>query len=203
MSHRILLRALLALCALSVAAPVVAQTQVGVRISGTVLEHEVAAEYVEASGAPRDSLRLAVAVLWRGSPGWSGNQGPASSAKLEAVQADVQRRGVILGGTATATADAWIEYDPHTDSVTVLNHAYALPRGESTAVLLVDRVDHVGGDPIVSIVNIVCAHGTQVDLSSGLTQAAMQTMRETTQRWHSCLVGDPRVADFLSRPSSR
>src|SRR5688500_17800430 len=70
--------------------------------------------------------------------------------------AEAQRRSGsgISGGTITPRATAWVEYDDRTGVVLVLNQEWRVPRRDSALVLLVDRIDRVGGDPIVEAVMV-------------------------------------------------
>lgn len=203
MVRRLLCRAIFAL---GLAAPVAAQSQSGVGISGQTFENDISANYIRTHWGPPDSVRLAAAVLWRGSSDWTMNRGPSAAighARFDSVRADAERRGAFAGGTVTATANAWVEYDARTNSVVVLNRSYPISLGDSTTVLMVDRVDHVGGDPIVSVVQLVCRTGPEPDMRSGFTPAAVLGMREMMQQWHTCFMNDPRVAAFLNRQPSR
>ena len=200
---RVLCRALFAI---SLAAPVAAQAQQGVGISGQALGNDVSANFIRAHTGPPDSVRLIAAILWRGARDWTTNRGAAAeigNVRFDSVRADAERRGALAGGTVTATANAWVEYEPRTNSVVVLNQSYSVAHGDSTTVLMVDRVDHIGGDPIVSEIRLVCHATSEPEMRSGFTQAVIRSMRYTAQQWHTCLSRDPRVAAFLSRPPLR
>lgn len=196
----------LALCALISLAgleTVAAQAQRGAGISGGTFSPGVDANYVREHWGPPDSVRLAAAVLWRGTPGWTSNRAPGVQPKLDSLQQAALRHHVLAGGTISPVADAWVEYDQQARSITILGRAYSLAPGDSTMVLMVDRVDHVGGEPSVSAINVVCGTTPDADLSPGLTEDVVQSIRQQTASWKACLRRDPRVAAFLAQDPSR
>ena len=191
---------------MAVSVPAVARAQNGAGISGQSFENGVSANYVREHSGPTNSVRLIAVVLWRGATEWTMIPGPSAAiarARLDSVRMTSERRGVLAGGTVTATANAWVEYEAGSRTIAVLNRAYPAGQGDSTAVIMVDRVDHVGGDPIVSTANVVCGSNPGPDLHAGFTAAARQSTIDMMQHWRDCLNADPAVAAFLNRGAPR
>jgi hypothetical protein len=199
-----------ALFAVSIAAaigqPVVAQTHHGAGISGQHVGTDVDANYIREHSGPPDSVRLTAAVLWRGSPNWTGGAvaTPALRARMDSIRQDSQRRGVVAGGILTSTAAAWVEYDERARTVFLLQNAYGVSRSrDSTTVIMVDRVDHVGGEPIVILATVACSKTPEADLRSLSDQSIILAMRTNHAHWRDCLLADTRIADFVNRRTSR
>lgn len=96
----------------------------------------VSVEYVREHWGPPDSVRLGAAILWRGQSDWAVSHGPVESERSRAAMDSARRaatvRGVQAGGTITAAANAWVEYDDHARTVSVLyfdSHVESPARG--------------------------------------------------------------------------
>jgi len=185
-----------------------AQTHRGAGISGATVANGVSADYVRFHWGPPDSVRLGAAVLWRGTTAWAlsrnGAEADWARAAMDSARKDAERRGAQAAGTITASANAWVEFDQRTARVTVLRRSYPLVAKDSALVLLVDHVDHVGGDPTVRSITVNCPKiAVATNGQSDQRQAMLEGMRLMNQSWRACLLSDPRVADFVNRTSSR
>jgi len=202
--NRHLISALLLLAALASAA---AQSRRGAGISGHRIADGVDASYLRTEWGPPDSVRLAVAVLWRRNIDWPDTpprDQAAVRAMIDSVQADALRRGVMVASDFPAYASSWMEYDERAGAVLVLKQRYRVPTRDSALVLFVDRADHVGSSPNVSKAILVCIptpDGTQT--SDHPSQAWVAALHETIRHWDTCLLNDQRVTAFLNRRSSR
>lgn len=191
------------LCASGVAAT---QQHNGSGISGGAIGG-VSADYVRLSWGPPDSVRLAAAVLWRGKSDWAVTQGPIEAKRsreaMDSARRDANVRGVEAGGTITGAANAWVEYDRRGRTVSVLNQPYSLPAGDSTLVLLVDHVDHVGAEPSVVPVVLACAADFDVMYSSPPSDGrdVIKTMQDWEGHWRTCLLGSSAVREFVESRS--
>ena len=182
-----------------------AQSHHGSGISGGILGEAVRAEFIREHFGPPDSVRFVAAVLWRGSSDWGLNHDAAETARaramMDSARRDAIRRRVQAGGTITVAANAWVEYDDRARTVSVLQRTYAVPTRDSARVLLVDRVDHVGGEPVVASIVVACPtepDATNVPDTSGRRDiiADMQRMRD---HWQACLLGNSVVRAFVER----
>jgi len=191
------------LLSFAIVPPAAAQSHGGAGIAGSRFSPRVDVNYLNEQWGPPDSVRMLAAVLWRGSPGWTDNPGAPVRAKRDSLTQAAVLRQVVAGGVLTPTADAWVEYNPQSRNVTLLGHSYPVPRGDSTTVFLVDRVDHVGGEPTISTIRVACAATRDVDRRSDLTDTAIEGMRQTMEHWNECLHGDQRIVEFLNHDSSR
>ena len=187
----------------------IAQSHRGSGISGGAIGHGVSVDFVRVHWGPPDSVRLAAAILWRGSSQWSLSHGPAERAQARAAMdsawREADRRGGQAGGTITARANAWVEFDPGGRAVSVLQHTYSAPAADSALVLLVDRVDHIGGAPQVVATTVPCA--AQRDPASTPGPAGPLDMsgaiERRTDHWRGCLLQDSTVRAFVERSSAR
>jgi hypothetical protein len=104
------------------------------------------AHHAGAGAAEQNSL--VALVLWRGQEGWRDRATASDihrayrAAMRAAEDADRRFMGGQEGGIVFAAA-----FDE--DSLYVLDHSYALPRGDSALVVMVDRIDSIGGIPAV------------------------------------------------------
>jgi hypothetical protein len=146
------LRLLIAFVILTPCSAVVAQT--GHEGGGITLTSRVECGYLDRYSGSRATEQhwLVALVLWRGQAGWHQRQQPRAEAsdarrayRAALRTAEDAGRGFVggqSGGIVYAAA-----YD--SDSLYVLDHSYPLPSGDSALVVMVDRVDSVGGNPAV------------------------------------------------------
>jgi hypothetical protein len=163
----------------------------------------VAVDYVRLHWGSPDSVRLGAAVLWRGTTNWRANHAGAESERartaIDSALRDAGNRGVQSGGTITAHANAWVEFDEAANAVTVLRTRHVLPTRDSALVLLVDRVDSVGGKPTISSLTVACPATSGMALGRGNpSDAVIEGMRTATRHWQTCLLSDARIAGFVS-----
>jgi hypothetical protein len=186
-----------------------AQSHRGSGISGAGIGGVVSVEYVREHWGPPDSVRLGAAILWRGQSDWAVSHGPVESERSRTAMDSARRaattRAVQAGGTITVAANAWVEYDEHARTVSVLNHSYSLPAGDSALVLLVDRVDHVGGEPIVVPLVLPCAADADPTYASPPDggRDIMASMRDWAAHWRGCLLREPAVRAFTGTGPTR
>jgi len=150
-------------------------------------------DYVHIRWGPPDSMQLVATVFWRGSTDW-GALGPedfqwSQRASDSASHAAVSR-GNTSGGAITRRARAWVEYDERRSVVFVLNQQWRVPRRDSALVLLVDRIDGVGGNPVISTVMIPVS---PVPDSGGNVDASFA-------HWDRALRANDRVRAFMDDP---
>jgi hypothetical protein len=178
-------------------------------MSGGALGERVSVDFIREQWGPPDSVRLAAAVLWRGNSDWELSHGPVESARARAAtdsaRRDANQRGVQAGGTITVAGNAWVEYDDRARTVSVLQRTYPVPAGDSALVLLVDRVDHIGGEPLV--VSMVLACATELDATNAPDADGRRDMsagiRRMSDHWHTCLVRDSVVRAFVEKKPAR
>ena len=130
----------------------------GYSTGGADLSPRISTSYLEASfgEASRETRSLRFVVVWRGQSGWSQGRQGLDAAKVQQAQAEYNaarkaalvRDGLFVGGQSNGVA-----YTAATDSarttLTVLGQRFSIPRRDSALVVMVDRVDGVGGEPIV------------------------------------------------------
>ena len=183
------------------AAAASAQSHRGSGISGDAFGEHVSIEFIREHWGPPDSVRLAAVVLWRGSSDWALSHGPVESAQaraaMDSARRDANRRGVQAGGTITVAGNAWVEYDDRSRTLSVLQHTYRAPASDSALVLLVDRVDHVGGDPLVASMLLACA--PEPDATNTPDADLIAGMRRMSDHWRTCLLRDSVVRAFVER----
>jgi hypothetical protein len=123
---------------------------------------------------------------------------------MDSARRDANRRGVQAGGTITVTGNAWV-YDDRAKTLSVLQRTFPVPSSDSALVLLVDRVDHIGGKPLVASRVLTCASepdATNAPDADGRRDmiAAMQRMSD---HWRTCLLRDSVVRAFVERRPAR
>ena len=98
---------------------------------------------------------LQLAILWRGQPAWRAVAYDDSIATRSAER-EYQRRGldaIAVGGQWAGTQVGRVVfgaiYDPGGRWVQILGKRWTLPPGDSALVVLVDRIDSVGGPPMI------------------------------------------------------
>jgi hypothetical protein len=128
------------------------------------LSPRVSTSYLSASlrEASRETRWLQFVVLWRGQSGWSGGRRGLDTATLRRAQAEyntarkaaLARDGLFVGGQSGGVAYT-AEADSARRTLTVLGQRFSIPRGDSALIVMVDRIDGVGGDPIVAATRVV------------------------------------------------
>lgn len=185
-----------------------AQTRMGSRVTGGATSGCFADSHVHETWGPPDSVRLAAAVFWRGQPGWAESHGQAQADSvrrlIDSARASANRRRVTGAGVITPRADAWAEYNDQRRELTVAGQTYRLPGRDSTLVLLVDRVDRVGGEPTVT--SRIILHPAYADTIRRMARtdpgAIAKAWDQLRTRWHAVLRADSTVRAFLE-PSSQ
>lgn len=147
-------------------------------------------DYVSVHWGPPDSTQLVAAVIFRGAEPWgrSGSEDTAleRQARDSAYQA-TRARGNLGAGSITRRGDAWVEYDDRTSTVSVLSQSWHVPRRDSALVLLVDRIDSVGGKPVAQAVFVPVT-------------PIQDDMRAAYEHWDTALRVNQRVRTFLDTP---
>jgi len=113
-------------------------------------------DYVRVHWGP-DTTQLVAAVFFRGSSNWGAVTAQESQWAVRASDSAsraAESRGHRSGGTITPRARAWVEYDDEGSEVIVLDRKWRLPRRDSALVILVDRIDGVGGSRMISTVMV-------------------------------------------------
>lgn len=187
-----------------------AQTILGGGVSGGGLNDRVEVNFIRETRSMPDSVHLAAVVYWRGSRGWTYSHAPADAALADSVRRALSaaslRTGIIAGGTITTTARAWVEADLHARTVSVLGKRLALPTGDSALVILVDRIDGVGGPPTLQSFPIFAR--AQLDATPRThdpiqqREARRARFAELTRSWGALAEADSRVRAFIAAGSA-
>lgn len=93
-------------------------------------------------------------VLWRGQPGWQmSHMTPEQRAEADRIGREAMAAATLanrsLMGSPGGAVPYWAELDRDNNKLFVLGNQYTIPERDSTLVILVDHVDHVGGDPAI------------------------------------------------------
>ncbi|MGH9885827.1 MAG: hypothetical protein ACREBE_09880, partial [bacterium] len=105
--------------------------------------------------AGQSSAWMSYVVLWRGQAGWgtprSGN--PAVAAEMARQQMEAQLAvmaadRVFMGGS-NGSISYGSEIDRRGSRLYLLGQEYAIPERDSALVIMIDRVDGIGGPPVV------------------------------------------------------
>jgi len=156
-------------------------------------------DYVQIHWGPPDSTQLVAAIFFKGASEW-GTLAPyerdwaegASDAAFRAAQA----RGNQAGGSITPRATAWVEYNDRNGTVLVLNQEWRVQRRDSALVLLVDRIDGVGGDPVIEAVMVPV--GALADRQQSEAGAPARDFVDAMYaHWDQALRANERVRLFL------
>ncbi len=136
----------------------------GYSTGGIELSPRVSTSYLAATltDASRETRWLQFVVLWRGQSGWSRGQRGLDTAMLRraeteyntARRAALGRDGLFVGGQSGGVAYT-AEADSARRTLTVLGQRFSIPRSDSALIVMVDRIDGVGGDPIVAATTVV------------------------------------------------
>jgi hypothetical protein len=161
--------------------------------------------YVDSAGNRTDWMQYF--ILWRGQPGWqsasAANDADQAAALREyeaaRVAAVVANRGFFGSGGA---APYWGEIDNRNQRLYLLGQEFALPPRGSALVVLIDRIDRVGGAPIV-IGSAVIDGQLPPEVrsrtwTSGDTTFTIRPSRSGTDAFLETLKQDPAIAAFLA-----
>ena len=94
-------------------------------------------------------------VLWRGQPGWRMSRGitPEERTESERVYREASAAATLAGhslmGGYSGRGVYWAEVDGEANTLVVLGKTYAVPPKDSVLIILVDRIDRVGGEPFI------------------------------------------------------
>ena len=156
-------------------------------------------DYVRIHWGPPDSTQLVAAIFFRGSTNWGSlahhERDWAERAADSAVRA-AEARGNQAGGTITPRATAWVEYDDRRGVVLVLNQEWRVLRRDSALVLLVDRIDRVGGDPTVQAV-MVRVSPVPASQPREPDAAPRDPLEAVYSHWNNALRANDKVRGFL------
>lgn len=191
------------------AAPLMAQTRGGSSGGTHGLSERVEItyqqRYVETSSGRSDWMRFI--VLWRGQPGWLYGRGVSPEEQRQSEQAyrEASAAAALAGrslmGGSSGRGTYWAEVDRDENTIYVLGTAYHVPVKDSTLVILVDRVDHSGGEPFV-IGSAVIDGRLPSDLvtktwTSGDTTFTIRPSKSGLDVFLEGLKKDPAVAAFI------
>lgn len=193
--------------------PALGAQATGYSSGGTTLSPQVAASYLEASArdAAVESRWLRVVVLWRGQSDWSRGGGGFDGAKMRAAsgQYNTARRtasgrdGMLLGGLRGSVSYT-AELDSTRTALTVLEQRFSVPHGDSALVVMVDRIDGVGGDPVIAGAKVVESRlpdgpAEQTWTHGDTTFTVHARGRDDRTDIETVLGRDPVVAAFMAR----
>ena len=112
----------------------------------------------DSDGGGNPGRRLATAVLWRGRPGWANRatvgKGTASQRAaqhaFEQQMAAAEKAGsTSSGGGVSGSLCYFADYNENKHVLHVLGNEYRVPAADSVIVVMVDRIDGIGGRPTV------------------------------------------------------
>ena len=199
MRHGVL-RLLFGAFALAPWSPVAAQTGRG--SAGAALTARVECSYLHRhSGAGTTEQHwLTAVVLWRGQPGWRDRIVSSEAAhrpyRLAARAAEDAGRQFVGGQSGGVVYSAAFD----DDSLYVLGRSYPLPHGDSALVIMVDRIDSVGGDPsILATANITASLPAEFWTRQWRSGDTLFTIlpREPQRLLLDALRRSPRLGQFL------
>jgi hypothetical protein len=146
-------------------------------------------------------------ILWRGQPGWRAFRGvtPEERAQSERTYREASAAATlanhsIVGGYAGRGA-YWAEVDRDANTLTLLGKAYRIPPKDSTLVILVDRVDEVGGEAFVVGSAVINGHMSSEfetkTWTSGDTTFMVRPSKNGLDVFLDNLKKDPAIAAFI------
>lgn len=147
-------------------------------------------------------------ILWRGQPGWQHTNSAARQtdrlADLRAYEdarvAAIAANHSFFGGGGTNPF--WAELDRESHRISALGRDFVLPSRGSALVVLVDRLDKVGGAPVVigsAVVDgLLPADVRGKTWTSGDTTFMIRPSRTGIDLFIETLKQDPAIAAFLS-----
>jgi hypothetical protein len=156
-------------------------------------------DYVRVHWGPPDSTQLVAAIFFKGSTEW-GSLAPHerdwAERTSDSASRAAQARGRRAGGSITPRATAWVEYDDRNGIIVVLDREWLVPRRDSALVLLVDRIDGVGGDPTAEAVMVrVSPLAERQHGEAGVPPSDFMDAIYT--HWNNALRSNPKVRSFI------
>jgi hypothetical protein len=207
-------RLFVALCASGLAATAGAQMSSGSSGGGMSLSSRVTISYqqanVDSAGKRMDWMQFV--ILWRGQPGWE------SGRALNETQRAAGRRAYEQARIAAAVADRsflggggaipfWAELDRTARRLYVLGREFEIPERGSALVVIIDRIDEIGGPPTVVGSAVIDGQLPEEVRSktwtSGDTTFMVRPSKSGIDAFLETLKQDPVVAAFLSETSPR
>jgi len=186
-----------------------AQTSSGTSGGGMTLSSRVSIDYQEANvdSAGKRTDWMQIVVLWRGQPGWQSGAGATSVQRAAGnqvyeqarVAAAVANRGFSGSG---GPYPHWTEIDRSNGRLYVLGREFDIPPRGSALIVIVDRVDGIGGPPMV--IGSAVIDGTLPEdvrgktWTSGDTTFMVRPSKSGIQIFLETLRQDPVVGAFLS-----
>lgn len=203
-------RSFLALLLVAAGTPAMAQSQGGSSGGTHSLSDRVDVayqqKYLETPAEGRTDWMQFI-VLWRGQPGWRMLRGitPEERAESERVYRQASAAATLAGhsimGGYAGRAAYWAEVDHDDNVMFVLGKSYPIPPKDSTLVILVDRVDHVGGEPYVVGAAVINGHMSSEfeakTWTSGDTTFMVRPSRNGLDVFLDNLKKDPAIAAFI------
>jgi hypothetical protein len=175
----------------------------------TMLTGRVRADYgaeitVPDSG-PRQT-RLRFIVLWRAQPEWCRrpcSRGDGTDPdSMQARQREAEARGNRFAGSAGGGLVYGVEIDDRRSLLTVLDQTARFGIPDSATVVLVDRIDEVGGPPtVVRIFRIPALIAT--DSIAAPRESSLSRMQVTTPALLDALRRAPVARAFIDAPPPR
>jgi hypothetical protein len=161
--------------------------------------------YTESSTAGRaDWMRFI--VLWRGQPGWRfaktsvAERDDAERVRREVAAAAALANRTVMGNFANGPS-YFAELDRDNNALYVLGNRYAIPSRDSTLVILVDRIDRLGGPPFVVGAAVIDGRMSSEFVPktwvSGDTTFTVRPSKTALDLFLETLKKDPAVAAFL------
>lgn len=198
----------------ALAVPAHAQVSGGTSGGGMMLSQRVMVSYqsanLDSAGTRSDWIQFV--ILWRGQPGWESDVG------VNAAQRDAAKRMFDQARIAALTADHgflggggghpyWAEIDRQNRKISVLGREFDLPARGSALVVLVDRLDGIGGPTTVIGSAVVDGQlGPEVRTKtwrSGDTTFTVSPSKSGIDVFLETLKEDPLIAAFLSDGGTR
>ena len=197
------------LVCLAIATPIAAQQRGGSSGGTTRLTDRVEVmyqqSYLESPTAGRaDWMRFI--VLWRGQPGWrfaktsATERDDAERVRREVAAAAALANRTVMGNFANGPS-YFAELDRDNNALYVLGNQYTIPTRDSTLVILVDRIDRLGGPPFVVGAAVVDGRMSSELVPktwvSGDTTFTVRPPKTALDLFLETLKKDPAVAAFL------
>lgn len=160
---------------------------------------------VDSAGKTTDWMQII--LLWRGQPGWQSNAGFTPAERIAAerqyndarIAAYAANRAFFGGGGAHPY---WAEIDRPGKRLYALGQEFVIPERGSALVVLLDRMDGVGGPPVVigsAVVDgLLPSDVMPKTWTSGDTTFTVRPSRTALDVFLESLKQDPVVAAFLA-----
>jgi hypothetical protein len=201
--------ATVAVLVMTTSATLQAQSGSGYGTGNHGLSARVEATYLQAdlSDGSRTTRWIQFVVLWRGQADWSApNMSVDTAAQRHATEhyhtarkAALLADAVFLGGQ-TGAVSYFAEVDSARTTLTILGQRFRLPPRDSALIVLVDRVDRVGGDPVVAGSTVVDARLPDASptrtWTSGDTTFTIRSRNDVRNNLETILLRDRTVGAF-------